>query len=315
MKNLIRISIFVVIAVLVSCEKDPSGNFELIGLTKENYPKVDGSTSAQPLQTLIACKLLGISYDWSFDPLLMHYTLYPPYQDEASYFFILNNIRNTGTHSSIINLIEGNADLIISARGASGPEKKVAQENNVKLLEIPIAIDAFIFILNEDNPVDELTTQQIRDIYTGEVTNWSEVGGNLSAIIPFKRNATSGSQVLMEELIMKDAELIEAPQMEASPTMWGPFQSLTHNPDGICYTVYYYKEFMARTESVKHIAIDGVYPDSNTLKSRHYPYTTDVYLMIREDLDEASMAYKLYKLLLSKAGRKVIEESGYVPYY
>jgi phosphate transport system substrate-binding protein len=314
MKNLFRIAIFAAIALSVSCDKDPTGNFEIIGLTKENYPKVDGSTSAQPLQTLIACKLLGISYDWSFDPMLMHYTLYPPYQDEESFKFIINNVRNTGTHSSIINLIEGKADFIISARGASEPEIKVAKENNVKLLEIPIAIDAFIFIVNEENPVNGLTTQQIRDIYTGKITNWSEVGGKIADIRPFKRNATSGSQVLMEELVMNGEELIDIPQMEASPTMWGPFQLLTQIPDGICYTVYYYKEFMARAEAVKHIAVDGVHPDSNTLKTRQYPYTTDVYAIIREDLDEASMAYKLYQLLLSKAGRKVIEESGYVPY-
>jgi phosphate transport system substrate-binding protein len=71
---------------------------------------------------------------------------------------------------------------------------------------------------------------------------------------------------------------------------------------------------MVRSESVKHIAVDGIYPDYNSLRKREYPYTTEVYVSIREDLDKSSMAYGLYELLLSNAGKKVIKESGYVPY-
>lgn len=305
---------FAVIAVSASCDKDPTGDFEIPGLTKENYPKVDGSTSTQPLQALMACKLLNINCNWLYDPMYMHYTVTPPYQDEESFSFIINNVRNTGTHSSIMNLINGEADFILVARKASDEERDAADSKNVKLVEVPVAIDAFVFILNEANPVNDLTTEQIRDIYTGAITNWSETGGNMSEIIPFKRNATSGSQVLMEELVMKDAVMIEAPKMEVSPTMWGPFQLLTQNPDGICYTVYYYKEFMARASEVKHISVDGVYPDSNTLKNREYPYTTDVYAVVREDLDKSSMAYKLFNILLTRSGQEVIEESGYVAY-
>lgn len=313
MKNLIRIAIFAVIAVSASCEKDPAGDFEIIGLTKENYPKVDGSTSTQPLQALMACKLLDISYEWLFDPVYMAYTITPPY-DENSFNFIFNNVRNTGTHTSIMNLINGEADFILVARKASDEERDAADIKNVKLVEVPVAIDAFVFIVNEANSVNDLTTQQIRDIYTGKITYWSEVGGNTADIDPYKRNATSGSQVLMEELVMKDEVMIDVPQMEVSPTMWGPFQLLSQNPDGICYTVYYYKEFMARASEVKNLSVDGVYPDSNTLKNREYPYTTDVYAVVREDLDKSSMAYKLFELLLTNSGQKVIEESGYVAY-
>ena len=316
MKNLIKLALFVIVVCFLSCDKDgpESNNFTINGITKSNYPKVDGSTSAQPLQSLIACKLLGIAYEWAYDPLYMHHTIYPPIQDNASFSFILNKVRNTGTHSSFINLINGDADIIIVAREASEYEIEVARTNNVNLIQIPIAIDAFIFILNEENPVNTLSTSQIRGIYTGAITNWSEVGGINEKIFPFKRNATSGSQVLMENLIMNDNDMLELPEMEVSPTMWGPFNLLSHNKNGICYTVYYYKEFMARAEFVKHISIDGVYPDYNTLKSHEYPYTTNVYAVIRENLDRSSMAYSLYQLLLTQAGSNVIKESGYVPY-
>ena len=118
----------------------------------------------------------------------------------------------------------------------------------------------------------------------------------------------------MEDLIMKDLKMPDLPEMEVSPTMWGPFSLLSYHKSGICYTVWYYKEFMARAEHVKHISVDGVYPDINTIKNGEYPYTTDIYLVIREDLDNSSMAYRLYQLLMTPAGRKVIEESGNIPY-
>jgi phosphate transport system substrate-binding protein len=316
MKNLIKLALFVIVVCLLSCEKDESesNKFIIDGITKSNYPKVDGSTSAQPLQSLIACKLIGITYEWAYDPIYMHYTIYPPIQDNESFYFIVNKVRNTGTHSSFINLINGDANIIIVAREASEYELEVARANNVNLIQTPIAIDAFIFILNEENPVNILSTSQIRGIYTGAINNWSEVGGINERITPYKRNATSGSQVLMETLIMNDNDMLELPEMEVSPTMWGPFDLLSSNMNGICYTVYYYKEFMARAENVKHISIDGVYPDYNTLRSREYPYTTNVYAVIRDDLDISSMAYSLYQLLLTRAGSNVIKESGYVPY-
>jgi phosphate transport system substrate-binding protein len=315
MKNLMKSLFFVVMVCMISCNKDDTfPPFVIDGITKDNYPKVDGSTSAQPLQTLIASKLLGIDCEWKFDPMYMHHTLLPPFEDQENLSFILQKVRNTGTHSSIINLINGDADFIIVARDATNDELEVAESKQVRLIQTPIALDAFIFILNAENPVNSLTTSQIQGIYTGNITNWSQVVGNNAIISPYKRNPTSGSQVLMEELVMKGLTMDDLPVMEVAPTMWGPFDLLSFDENGICYTVYYYKEFMARNPNVKHIGVDGVYPEYSTLENREYPYVTDVFAMIREDLDQSSMAYRLYELLLTRAGTGVIKESGYVPY-
>ena len=299
------------IVCLSACDKaDPEA---IEGITESNYPKVDGSTSTHPLQQLIACKLLGQDYDWFFEPIKMHYTFFPLIDGEWD-FASARTIKHSGTHKSFINLINGDADFIITARTASDDERRYADSVGVKLIETPIAMDAFIFILNENNTVNSLTTKQIQDIYTGKIENWSELGGDNTEIHPYKRNATSGSQVLMESLIMKNLNIPDMPEMEVSPTMWGPFQLLSNDVDGICYTVYYYKEFMARAEAVKHISVDGVYPDYNTLENGVYPYTTNVYAVIRGDLDNSSTAYNLYQWLLTEAGEKVIKESGYIPY-
>jgi phosphate transport system substrate-binding protein len=70
---------------------------------------------------------------------------------------------------------------------------------------------------------------------------------------------------------------------------------------------------MVRDKIAKIIAVDGVYPDSKTIKNKTYPYTTEVYAVIRSDLDKSSIAYRIYELLLSEAGQPVIAESGYIP--
>ena len=300
--------------VMTSCKKDDAGpqKFAIAGITKENFPQVDGSTSTQPLQTLIACKLLDINYVWV--GWETSFITPAPAEDEESRSFIHDHVRNTGTHDAIINLINGDADIILVARKASTPELKAAMAKNVKLIETPVAIDAFIFILNKTNPVTSLTTSQIRGIYTGAITRWDQVGGSQERINPYRRNPTSGSQVLMEELVMKDTPMMEMPEMHEFRSMFGPFEQLERDKNGICYTVYYYKEFMVKPWSVKHIAVNGVYPDYNSVRKREYPYTTEVYLSIREDLDKSSAAYRLYELILSRAGREVIKESGYVPF-
>jgi phosphate transport system substrate-binding protein len=109
MKNMIITLIIAAMVCLISCNKDDNAfpPFVIDGISKNNYPKVDGSTSAQPLQTLMASKLLGIDCDWKFDPMYMHHTLLPSFEDQENLSFILQKVRNTGTHSSIINLIDG----------------------------------------------------------------------------------------------------------------------------------------------------------------------------------------------------------------
>lgn len=75
----------------------------------------------------------------------------------------------------------------------------------------PFATDALVFLVNQSNPVDSLTADQVRDIYTGKITNWSQVGGDDVGIVPFQRNAGAGSQGAMERLVMGGQPMMEAP--------------------------------------------------------------------------------------------------------
>lgn len=313
-----RLLFALVILIFTGCEKNRDNNsnvFKIDGLSVDNYPKVDGSTSAHPLQVLIACKLLDVEYIWFNGPFDEIYRIWPA-MDEPNEVsrFISESIVHNGTHQSYVNLIEGNAELIITAREPSGDEIQLADDLNVQLISTPIAIDAFVFIANMHNLVHELTTKEIQGIYTDRIKNWNEVGGVYADIHPYQRNQNSGSQELMENLVMKDLEMPNYPEMILYGMM-GPINRISHDHNGLGYTVYFFEKFMAPNDSLKLLAVDGIFPDYRSIKDHEYKYSTEVYVVIREDLDPESNAYKLYELLISDVGQEIVKESGYIEYH
>jgi phosphate transport system substrate-binding protein len=309
--------------VVVYTEEDENGNGEPNGngdvppktynFTVEDYPSVDGSTSAIPLNVLAACKLLNVSHEWVTNP--DGSKRLAPTTTDPSKEHICENISKIawhGTHGSYESLIEGTSDLILVARLPSEDELALASDQGVELDARPVALDAFIFIFNENCSVDGLTTEQLRGIYTGDITNWSEVGGDEADINPYQRERNSGSQELMMDLVMKDLEIIDAPHMIVL-TMMGPINVLTWDECGIGYSVYFYEQFMAPNEALKLCAVDGVVPSYDSISDRSYPFTTEVFVVVRKGLEEDSKALELRDWFLSEEGQAVVEESGYVP--
>jgi phosphate transport system substrate-binding protein len=285
------------------------------GLNASNYPKVDGSTSAHPLQAMIACRILGVEYSWMPSWFDETYRIWPSADEKPEIAaFIRDSIVHNGTHSSYVNLIKGKADLIIVARTASDDEMDIADSAGVTLTTTPIALDAFVFIVNTHNPVNSLTVEEIRDIYTGNITRWNEVGGRDAEINPYQRNPNSGSQELMLSLVMKDLAMMNYPEMILYGMM-GPINQISHDWDGLGYTVYFFEQFMAPNDYLKLLAVNGVVPQRSTLKSREYTYTTEVFAVIRENLAPSTNAYLLYQWLMTEEGQDVVDECGYIPYY
>jgi phosphate transport system substrate-binding protein len=91
------------------------------------------------------------------------------------------------------------------------------------------------------------------------------------------------------------------------------FRTVSQDVNSICFSLYYYNEQMMKENIAKTIAVDGVPPDKQTITEKKYPFVTEVYAVIRSDLDKSSMAYQLYELMTSDAAKRVITESGYVP--
>ena len=284
-------------------------------ITVQNYPRVDGSTSAYPLQIMLACRILRVPCVWyegdMFSPI-RRMIPDPEFVGAAELVEKIFGLQHHGTHDAYVNLIHGDADIILVARPPSQDELHAAQLRGVDLEVTPIALDAFVFLVNNENPVEELTLESIRAIYTGEITQWSELIGTLGEIHTYQRNRNSGSQELMEKLVMHGAPMVESPDMILE-SMMGPINAISEDPLGIGYSVYFYAAFMYPHEMIKMIAIDGVPPTSTNIADRSYPLTTEVYAVIRGDSSQQSMARLFLDWLLTDEGKEAIAESGYVP--
>lgn len=314
-----------VLSVFTSCEKINTDSPYIEGLSIGNYPIIDGSTSTMPLNRVIACELMGLDYKWQEDKNSSSgstWGIEPEIKGSLKRRFD-KLILSSQTHNSFINLIDNRVNIALAARKMSADEKEYATLKGVSLIETPIALDAFIFIVNPRNPVESLTTENIQDIYTGKTMNWTDLGvvfpgdPGYSDIHPFIRNPNSGSQELMDLLIMSGLDYIDLPIYNENLifTMAGLIDAIAGNPFAIGYTVYYYNEFIIRPDDnfLKTIAIDGVKPAEHTITNRQYPYTTEVYAVIRSDTDESSMTYKVYEWLQTETGKQTISNSGYIP--
>jgi len=302
------------IIVCVSCSKNEEKFVSIENISFENYPKVDGSTSASVLNTMVACKLLGVRYTWL--TLVEEWFLQPQLSDIPEQYdgFFGNRVMTSKTHGAFMNLIDGKADIILTHRTISPDEKAHADSVGVTLIETPIALDAFVFVVNKNNPVKSLTVNQVQKIYTGEITNWSQVGGKNANIKVFTRPRNSGSEEVFRTLVMNGLEPADFPEVAIGSMYW-VFWEVKENQEGICYSFKTYKELQARVpdSEVPIIAINGVLPDGNTVTNRTYPFISEVHVAIRSDLDRNSMAYKLYEWLQSEDAKLTITECGFIP--
>lgn len=301
--------------VSVSCSKKEETFVGIEDISFENYPKVDGSTSARVLNVMVACKLLGVPYVWIPPGAVTEWTLNPILSELPEQYkdFFWQHVKSSQTHGAFMNLIDGNADIILTHRTISPDEKVHADSVEVTLIETPIALDAFIFVVNKNNPVKSLTVNQVQKIYTGEITNWSQVGGNNASIKVFTRPRNSGSEEVLRELVMDGLEPADFPE-SAIGGMSQVFGEILNNVDGICYTFNNYKDLQARVpdSEVPKLAINGIFPNKNTVKNRSYPFISEVHVAIRSNLDHNTMAYKLYEWLQSESAKSTITECGFI---
>jgi phosphate transport system substrate-binding protein len=281
-----------------------------------SYPRVDGSTSAHPLAVLIACELMDVPCVWQVDPFDATRRLVPDISQPGKEHVaehILRSVVHQGTHGAYVNLIENRADLVLVARLPSADELVLADDLGVEMDIEPVALDAFVFLFNRHNPVSGLTVEEIRDIYTGKITDWEQVGGENAEIHAYQRDENSGSQELMKTLVMKGLQMTEPGEPMVLMGMMGPINRLSEDRDGIGYSVYFFEEFMAPNEEIKLVKVDGVLPSYESIAARKYPFTTEVYTVVRTDLDKTGGAYQLRDWLLSAEGQEVVAKSGYVP--
>ena len=215
-------------------------------------------------------------------------------------------------------------DIVLSTQPTTA-ELNMAAAAGVELISEPIGFDAFVFITHRDNPVDNLTIEQIRGIYSGRITNWKEVGGNDEKIVAYQHRTAYSSwqpastkQLRMEEL-MQGLTMIP-PQTERVPGGCQCFRFYVdraiyfqNNPNSLGFTYKFYLNNIRNYshQDVKILKVNGVMPTAETIRDGSYPLTTPYFATIRaEDVEETGGRFLSW--ILSDEGQATITQAGYV---
>ncbi len=313
--------------------KETDKTIASIGLTMDNFPLLDGATSTQPVRSLIACEALKFECYWyeaEGREMFLRADLYKAgitsYEEQQKIRLKLE--KNSKTHDAYLNLINKKNDLILVSTKPSDDELKEAKKQGVRLELTPVGLDGFVFLVNDQNPVENLNSSDIVGIYSGKIKSWADVEGAdpsvweklkamFSTITAFTRPVNSGSQELMEKLVMKGVAMDKNLKEERIIMAMAPLiEGVEENEDSIGYSLYYYKNNMIdkrdRRPNVKLISVNGIEPNPENISSKKYPYVFDVYAVTREGEPKNSLSYQIKEWLTSVEGQEVIKKAGYV---
>lgn len=208
-------------------------------------------------------------------------------------------------------LAQKETDLFLGA-APSKEQVEYAKRCGTVFQYTQIGTEAFVFFVHKDNPIEKLTVEQIKGIYSGQITNWSEVGGNDEAIIPFQRNKGSGSQSMLIRF-MGDTPIME-PETKEIKGMGGIIEQVADyqsKAGSIGFSFRYYVEGIIKNPDIKMIAVDGVAPTVENIKNGSYPIVTPVYAVTYQNNPNPNVEV-LINWILSDEGQSIIEQTGYV---
>lgn len=225
----------------------------------------------------------------------------------------------SGTVDAYQRLIQGDADVIFAA-APSQEQLDMAAQAGVELHLTPIGREAFVFFVNSKNPVEGLTVEEIQGIYTGQITNWSQVGGKNQSIRPFQRQENSGSQSALLRL-MEGLPLIEPEQEDRVGDMGGIIRDVAdyrNYANAIGFSFRFYASEMEANDQIRLLALDDVAPTKETIRDGSYPISDSFYAVTAAPTGQPAPRESdpqldaFLRWILSEQGQRIIEASGYV---
>ncbi|WP_053366401.1 PstS family phosphate ABC transporter substrate-binding protein [Bacillus sp. FJAT-27245] len=218
----------------------------------------------------------------------------------------------TNTIYAFERLLFGEVDIFFGAQ-PSEEQKRLAESQGKELVMTPIGKEAFVFFANSKNPIDSLTVNQIKGIYSGGITNWSEVGGGNAKIRAFQRPEGSGSQTIMQ-MIMKGTPLMD-PLKEEIRGMGDIIEEVAdyrNYKNALGYSFRFFTTGMNPTKEIKLLAINGIEPSPETIQVGSYPYVVNLFAITLKDNPKQTIEPFL-KWMQGPQGQKLVEEVGYIP--
>jgi phosphate transport system substrate-binding protein len=279
----------------------------------DEMPHLDGATAAYPVYGAFVeavYKGLGEYYETNKDNY--EKDVYTAFVSGQQYPF--NIVQCSKTAGAYERLINGETDIIFVAEPSKAQVEMIKEKGDDFVLT-PVGSEAFVFFTNIKNPVENLSIKEIQDIYAGKITNWKEVGGENKRILPYQRPENSGSQTIMENKVMKEIGML-APTKETYAGGMGEIISQVSNyrnaKNAIGYSFRYYSSTMIKNNQIKYIAIDGIRPTPETVRSKEYPFTVPVYAVTLKSNTKENVP-KFIDWILSDEGQSLVENTGYVP--
>lgn len=264
---------------------------ELANKLKNNLPTMNGGINTIGLAGGIEAKILGTS------------------ELEAEM-----KISHTTEEEAFKDLLAGRCELIFSSQLEDSQEREAASKN-IPLEIKPIMYNALVFTVNSANPVDELTQEELRDIYSGKITNWQELGGDDAEIIVYQNKDNPEVQKLMQNF-MGEEQLIEA-KTEAVPGekkgIVETYATYNNEENAIGYTLYQYPEEILELNEMKYIKVDGIDVTKEKMTFQEYPILEYQYAIYNSSKTEMTNADELAEWLSLYDGQVAIEKAGYIP--
>lgn len=264
--------------------------------------RIDGATALYPVYASFARN--------AFTPSEAYYT----WQDGHE-----PTLECSGTTQAYRRLIDGETDVIFCAQ-PSRAQLQAAEDAGMQLHLTTIGREAFVFFVNVKNPVTGLTVEQLQRIYTGEITNWQEVGGKNKRILPYQRDEGSGSQTALQSL-MAGLPLMAPAREEIVDGMGGIIEQVAtyRNFDGaLGFTFRFYANEMVGNNQIRLLALNGVAPTKDTIRDGSYPIASYFYAVTASPIGERApeesnpLLQRFLSWCQSGQGQWIVEEVGYV---
>ena len=204
----------------------------------------------------------------------------------------------TGSGSGIQAVSEGRCDIGLSSRDLKDDEKQ-------NLEETVVAIDGIAIIVNPENTVEDLSVEQIGKIYTGEITNWKEVGGEDKPIVPIGREAASGTRDGFESITGTKDKCKYSQELTSTGDV---IQTVSGNPNAIGYA-----SLAAVKDTIKVLSVEGVKPSKETIQDKTYKIQRNFVLVTRKGTALSADAQKFFDFATSSAADSLIEKAGATP--
>lgn len=260
----------------------------------EDMPVLDGATALYPIYSAFAKALYPQSV----------------FADSVKANEVVTCSTTTGAYR---NIVTGDADMIFAA-SPSAEQKQFAADNGVELVYTPIGKEAFVFFVNAKNPIENITVDEIQKIYSGETTDWVDLGvSGLGQIKAFQRDKGSGSQSTLEKL-MNGKTLMTPPKEDVISGMGGIIERTAdykNFKNALGYTFRFYATEMVGNNQIKLLSVNGAAPSLENIENDTYPLASYFYAVTRKDADENTL--KILEWIQGEQGQKVIEMTGYTP--